>query len=124
MSKKEPMVLIQGIPYKIICHKDIKEINEVARKLDAYYKIDDKENKDSVLDGFTDYNTKEIHVNIDPLYSPIQISQIFRHELTHAFLYEIGNSNHADEDLVDKLAKWVPQLNGIYKDCMKALDKE
>ena len=125
MKKAEPSIMIQGIPYKIIVHKDIKEINDVSRKLDSYYKLDETMNeKKTVVDGFTDYNTKEIHVNIDPNYSFAQISHIFRHEITHAFLYEIGNSNFEDEDYVDKISLWTPQLERLYKESMKSLNKE
>ena len=41
-----------------------------------------------------------------------------RHELTHAFLYEIGNTNCDNEEFIDKLSKWVPKLDKLFKDGM------
>lgn len=115
------MIKIQGIPYKILTYNSGEELNKRFHEINKLYNYKDE---DDTVDGFVDYNRKEIHIMIDSKYNPYQIMQTIRHELTHAFLYEIGNSNHADEDLVDKLSKWVPQLNALYKATLKDIERE
>ena len=57
---------------------------------------------------------KEIRVFGDEYTSEEYFKLTLRHEITHAFLYEIGNSNCDDEDYVDKISKWVPQISKIF----------
>ena len=65
-------------------------------------------------DGYTDFNKKEIKVLTCDAYS-----QILRHELVHAYLYEVGIAfgyGIHNEDNVDFIAMIFPKLNKIFKE--------
>lgn len=111
--KKLGKVDVVGIPYTIYLYNDeFKLLNEHATERDNRYnqKTQDK----GPLDGYCDYMSKEIRVFGDEYTSPDYFEMTLRHEITHAFLYEIGNSNCDDEDYIDKISKWVPQINKIF----------
>ena len=108
------MIEILGIPYKIVWHKDLNEINKASKEVNKLYLVPDEDDK-GMCDGFTDYNKKEIHLYRGQIYNPAMRAQIIRHEITHAFLFEIGYTHYGDEDLVDKISKWVPQIERLYK---------
>lgn len=65
-------------------------------------------------DGYTDFNKKEIKVLMCE-----SCSQILRHELVHAYLYEagidLGYGIH-NENNVDFISMIFPKLNKIFKE--------
>lgn len=73
-------------------------------------------------DGYVDYQTKEIFVSEFHEDVPGQVKDIkryerhvVRHELLHAFLYESGLTNYADdEQLVEWLAVQIPKVNKLF----------
>lgn len=65
-------------------------------------------------DGYTDFNKKEIKVLTCDAYN-----QILRHELVHAYLFEVGMAfgyGIHNEDNVDFIAMIFPKLNKIFKE--------
>ncbi len=110
---------IVGVDYDLIFHDNFKEINEAAKERDKKYGA---ETKDEQLDGWTDYTTKELHVFRDDTMAEDYFNMTLLHEITHAFLFEIGNTHHTDEELIDKLSKWVPMLNKLYIKGKEKLD--
>ena len=71
--------------------------------------------KEGALDGYCDYMSKEIRIYNDTFTDKNYFEMTLRHEITHAFLYEIGNSNYDNEEFVDKISKWVPQISYIFQ---------
>lgn len=114
---------ICGIPYTVVYYDNkFREINMNLRERNDRYTIDkDEEKEKQNVDGYCDYNTKEIHIYNDHMTSPIYFKQTLTHEVTHAFLYEIGYAHHDDEELVDKISKWIPQISGIVAEGLEAV---
>jgi len=114
---------ICGIPYTVVYYKDkFKEINLALRERNAKYKVDDDEKPEKLnVDGYCDYNTKEIHIYNDDNTSEYYFEQTLLHEISHAFLYEIGYAHHDDEEFIDKLSKWVPQIYDIFCEGMEVI---
>lgn len=110
-------VNIAGSEYSLVFHSDYNEINEVAKERDKRYNML-KEPWEG-LDGYCDYSGKEIHVFTDKFTDPVYFQMIVRHELCHAFLFEIGYAGYGDEELIDKLSKWIPQINSIFQESYK-----
>ena len=112
---------IVGIPYTLGVYRDAyKTLNEHARERDARYMME-KENP-VLLDGYCDYQTKEIKVFIDEFTSKDYFEATLRHEICHAFLYEVGYTHHDDEDFIDKLSRWIPQINKIFDFSITAIE--
>ena len=108
-----------GIPYTIYLYiNEFKKLNEDARERDERYEMKKDE---YYLDGYCDYQMKEIRIFIDKYCSEEYFSMTLRHELTHAFLYEIGNTNHDNEEFVDKISKWVPHINNLFDGAMEVI---
>ena len=112
------MIKIQGIPYKIITYKNDKEVTKRMEEINKEFGYKD-DGDNTPVDGFVDYNRKEIHLSLDERFDKRSITHTIRHEIVHAFLYEIGNKNHSEEEFVDKIARWMPELNRIYNDLLK-----
>jgi len=120
--KKIGIINIVGVNYTLYVYNgDFKKINDDANERNKRYLHKDEE---SPLDGYCDYMSKEIRVFTDEYTDPKYFETTIRHEITHAFLYEIGNSNCDNEEFVDKLSKWVPQLETIYNRCKTIIDLE
>ena len=105
---------IIGIKYEVFYHSDFMELQEKAKERDKRYgqEKDHWEN----LDGYCDYSQKEIHVYNDIYQKPEYFRMVLRHEICHAYLFEIGYAGHGDEELIDKLSKWIPQINKIFNE--------
>lgn len=104
---------IVGISYTLWLYEDeYKLLNEHARARDARYLMGKEEAP--LLDGYCDYQAKEIRVFYDEFTSKDYFEATLRHEICHAFLYEVGYAHHDDEELVDKLSRWIPQINKIF----------
>lgn len=116
---------ICNVPYTVILYKDqYKEINKAMRDRNERYRLDDEEEeKKNAIDGYCDYSTKEIHVFTDDNTNEYYFKQTMLHEISHAFLYEIGYAHHGDEEFIDKISKWVPQIYNIFNEGMKCYDK-
>ena len=97
--------------YDVIFWRDFKALQEHAKARDLRY-LHEKE-KWEPLDGYCDYSAKELHVFRDEFTSEKYFNMTLTHEITHAFLYEIGFTHHDDEDLIDKISKWLPRLEEI-----------
>ena len=107
-------VKVLGIDYDIILHCDFKKLNEKALARDERYLLVKQDEKDrKPLDGYCDYTYKEINIFIDEYTAKKYFEATVRHELCHAFLYEIGNTNYDNEDLVEQLSRWIPQITSI-----------
>ena len=112
---------IIGIPYTLWVYKNAyKELNEDAKVRDARYMME-KENP-VLLDGYCDYQAKEIRVFVDDYTAPEYFDATLRHEICHAFLYEVGYTHHDDEDFIDKLSRWIPQINKIFDFSKSAIE--
>lgn len=98
--------------YTLYLWKDFDAMQKFATARDARYQH--KKEDANPIDGFCDYLSKEIHVFIDGYTHFKYFEMTLRHELTHAYLYEIGYSHHDDEELIDKISKWIPQINNIF----------
>lgn len=103
---------IVNVPYTLYFFDDFKEINERARERDKKYLQNPKEQP---LDGYCDYCWKEICVYCDENTSPYYFNNTILHEISHAVLYEMGYSGCDDEELMDKLAKWIPFITRAFK---------
>lgn len=116
-------ILICNIPYAIVLYEnEFEKINMNLRERNDRYTIDkDEEEKKSNVDGYCDYSSKEIHIFRDHLTSKHYFKQTLTHEITHAFLYEIGYAHHDDEEFVDKLSKWVPQIQDIVTEGLEVI---
>lgn len=76
------------------------------------------------IDGYIDYQTKEIIIKQMPEYNPGLSKDIksyerlvIRHELAHAFLYESGLTDYAaDEQLVEWLAVQFPKMAKLFEE--------
>jgi hypothetical protein len=104
---------VVGVPYTLWLYRDeYKKLNEHARERDERYLMgkDDR----TLLDGYCDYQAKEIRVFCDEFTSKDYFEATLRHEICHAFLYEVGYSHHDDEEFIDKLSRWIPQINKIF----------
>lgn len=115
-------VNVLGIEYDIRLYRNFKELNEKALARDERYllvKPDEKDRKP--LDGYCDYTYKEINVFIDGYTAKDYFEATVRHELCHAFLYEIGNTNYDNEDLVDQLSRWIPQITSITNSALEVI---
>lgn len=113
--KKIGKIDIIGIPYTLFLYDtltEFKKLQDDATERNERY-LNPKDARS--IDGYCDYMSKEIRVYVDEFTDPVYFATTLRHEITHAFLYEIGNSNHDDEDYVDKISKWTPQIENIYK---------
>lgn len=97
--------------YKVYLWKDFKKLQEFATARDERY--GHKRDDTNPLDGFCDYLSKEIHVYTDGYTHDHYFEMTLRHEICHAYLYEIGYTHHDDEELIDKLSKWIPRINNI-----------
>ena len=105
-------IKILDILYTLNLWRDFKALQEYAINRDKRYGHD-TDNKE-LLDGFCDYQAKEINIFVDEYTDPKYFDMTLRHEICHAFLYEIGYSHHDDEEMIDKLSKWVPRINDIF----------
>ena len=103
-------VNIVGIKYTVYLYNNFEKINNKAIERDKRYNLV-KENEDrKPLDGYCDYSAKELNIFCDDYTDREYFENTLRHEITHAFLYEIAYQHHYDEELVDKIAKWSPQI--------------
>lgn len=117
--KKVGKVDIFGTQYTVyLYYNEFDLINKDAKERDDRY---NQKSDDRNLDGYCDYMAKEIRVFCDKYTSQEYFEMTLRHEMTHAFLYEIGNTNCDNEEFVDKLSKWVPKLDKIFKDGMELM---
>ena len=104
---------IVGIEYDLFLYEnEFEQLNKDSRERDERYNIK-KEDPTQNIDGYCDYSSKEIRVFIDKYTSKDYFEMTLRHEITHAFLYEIGNTNCNNEEFVDKISKWVPQIHSM-----------
>lgn len=104
---------IIGVPYTLYLYEDEYELlNKHARERDARYLMEKDEK--TLLDGYCDYQAKEIRVFRDKYTSKEYFEATLRHEICHAFLYEAGYAHHDDEEFIDKLSRWIPQINKIF----------
>lgn len=94
--------------YSLYSYKEYKEINENSTKWDKEFSRSFDESKVVGISGYCLTPIKEIHF-FDG-FSPIYNEQTLRHEIIHAFLYEIGFAHWDDEELVEKLSIWYPML--------------
>ena len=109
--KKLGTIDVVGIPYTIYLYaNEFELLNKDAEERDKRYNVKKEE---YALDGYCDYQMKEIRIFKDEYTSKDYFEMTLRHEITHAFLYEIGNANHDNEEMVDKISKWVPQINKL-----------
>lgn len=109
--KKLGTIDVVGIPYTIYLYaNEFELLNKDAEERDKRYNVKKEEYS---LDGYCDYQMKEIRIFKDEYTSKDYFEMTLRHEITHAFLYEIGNANHDNEEFVDKISKWVPQINKL-----------
>lgn len=108
--KKIGAIDIVGTKYTLFTYNKFEELNKDAQERDERY---DMKKEDYHLDGYCDYQAKEIRIFMDEYTSREYLEMTLRHELTHAFLYEIGNSNHDNEEFVDKISKWTPQIMSL-----------
>lgn len=107
--KEVGKINVLDVSYTIYLYYDkFKELNDDARERDNRYNV--KKEDDRNLDGYCDYMAKEIRIFDDKFTSKEYFEMTLRHEITHAFLYEIGNTNCDNEEFVDKISKWVPQI--------------
>lgn len=106
--------------YTLNLWKDFKALQQYATDRDKRYGHD-TDNKD-LLDGFCDYLSKEINIFTDEYTDPEYFDMTLRHEICHAFLYEIGYSHHDDEEMIDKLSKWIPKINNIFNQGRKLIE--
>lgn len=113
-------IKILDILYTLNLWKDFKALQEYATNRDNRYGHD-TDNKD-LLDGFCDYQAKEINIFVDEYTDPEYFDMTLRHEICHAFLYEIGYSHHNDEEMIDKLSKWIPRINDIFNQGRKLIE--
>ena len=110
-------IKILNTDYDLFLHNNFKELNENAKKRDERYALEPLKDF-KPLDGYCDYTEKEIHIFVDKYTKRKYFEMTLYHELTHAFLYEIGYSNHDDEDLVDKISKWVPLITDLFNESL------
>lgn len=111
---------IVGVEYSLLYHSDFKELQDISKERDDRYRLEGEEPpKREALDGYCDYSSKEIHVFCDTFTAKDYFYMTLRHEITHAFLYEIGNTNHNNEEFVDKISKWTPQISNIFNEGME-----
>lgn len=112
--RKIGKVDIVGTPYTIYLYEEgeFKALQDDAKERDERYLQPAKE---GALDGYCDYMSKEIRIYNDSFTDIKYFEMTLRHEISHAFLYEIGNSNYDNEEFVDKLSKWVPQIAYIFQ---------
>lgn len=116
--KKIGKVDIIGIPYTIYLYvNEYDKINADAKERDERY----GENKHENLDGYCDYSAKELRIFCDKYTSKEYFEETLRHEICHAFLYEIGYEHHSDEEFINKLSKWVPQIDKIFDEGMRRI---
>ena len=100
-----------GIQYKIIKHSDLKEISDLFH---ASLRVESEEEPE-LVDGFVDYNRKDIHLLVNQGFKTG--AQVLRHELIHAFLYEIGEQELCNNEIiVEKFSKWIPQIEKLRKE--------
>ena len=102
---------IIGVNYTLYVYDDYKLINQHAKERHERYFPPEEETR---LDGYCDYQAKEIKVFKDEYTSNDYFESVLRHELCHAFLFEIGYAHHDDEEFIEKLSKWIPQINKIF----------
>lgn len=123
--KKIGKIKILDAEYSVYLYKDgeFKDLNDNAKDRNKRYLHPENE-LSGPIDGYCDYMSKEIHVYADPYTDPSYFGNTIRHEITHAFLYEIGNSNCDDEDYVDKISKWTPQIEKYFNNTKQLIELE
>lgn len=111
--RKIGSVEVVGVDYTLYLYEDgeFETLQNDAADRDKRYLAPAREDK---IDGYCDYVQKEIRVYRDKFTDYHYFEQTVRHELVHAFLYEVGNSNHGDEDYVDKISKWTPHIESLF----------
>lgn len=111
--KKIGLIDVVGVQYTLYTYGEgeFKNLQEDAAERDRRYLEEPHQNN---IDGYCDYTAKEIRVYDDSFTDRRYFEMTLRHEMTHALLYEIGNSNYADEDYVDKISKWSMHLDEMY----------
>jgi hypothetical protein len=121
--KKINTINICESKYKIYLHTDFDKLQKLNKINTERYYPEKELDKDKKIDGFCDYSSKEIHVFKDKYQSKDYTKMVIRHEITHAYLYEIGYTYCSDEEFVDKVCKWAPTLMGLTETIYKDLSK-
>lgn len=98
--------------YTLYLWKDFEELQEFANKRNSRYL---HKNEGDPIDGFCDVLSKEIHVFTDEYTHMAYFDTTLRHEIAHAYLYEVAYAHYDDEELIDKIAKWTPKIMEIYE---------
>lgn len=111
-------IKVVNTKYRIYLYRDFKELQEKAIARDERYLLTERKEEHKPVDGYCDYSAKEINLFIDAYTAKDYFEATIRHEICHAFLYEIGYQHHDDEDFIDKLSRWIPLLSGITDDCI------
>lgn len=124
MPKYEGKINVVGVEYRLYTYSDYKEINDRYVDWHKQYNINGREIDNDLCDGYCNYVTKEIHIYFDGNYSEEYKDQILRHELTHVFLYEISYAHFSDEEFIDKISKWVPQIEKAFKQGKELLEDD
>ena len=121
--KKLGNINIIGTEYTVYYYpNEFKELNQDSRERDERYGIK-RENPEEKVDGYCDYSAKEIRIFNDDFTHPEYFQMIMRHEICHAFLFEIGNTNHNNEEMIDKLSKWTPQIMRLTEEGMEMIKR-
>lgn len=115
---------IVGVEYTLFLYEEIEEFKKLQEDSKERTERYLGKPEELALDGYCDYFTKEIRVYRDAKMHPAYFRMTLRHEIAHAFLFEIGNSNCDDEDLIDKISKWTPTINACFLEGMKLLDSQ
>lgn len=122
--KKLNSINICESKYKIYWHDDFEKLQQLNKINNERYFPEKELDKDKKIDGYCDYTSKEIHVFMDKYQSDDYSKMVVRHEITHAYLYEIGYTYCSDEEFVDKVCKWTPTLTSLTDAIYKNLVKE
>lgn len=112
--KKLGKITIIDTEYTVFTYGDgeFKQLQDDANERDTRYL---GEPRTGTIDGYCDYMQKEIRVYDDKYTDRKYFEMTLRHEITHAFLYEIGYAHHDDEEFIEKLSKWVPLLEKYFQ---------
>ena len=105
-------IKILGVSYSVYVYEDYRELNEKNWAWEQTYNLNwNQEEKGCGISGYCDISAKEIHIYIG--FSEEYDRGTLRHELCHAYLYEMGYSHWNDEDLIQKLTQWIPMIQKI-----------
>lgn len=110
---------IVGVDYTLYYYEnEFEKLQNDAKERDTRYMGEPRKDK---IDGYCDYMSKEIRIFNDEYTNVEYFKMTLRHEICHAFLYEIGNSNCDDEDFIDKLSKWSSKIMEIFNEGLDLL---